>query len=419
MEESLVMITETILIVDDEDSVRRTFQDWLTQSGWNCQVIAVGDAESALAAANQQVIDLAILDWNLGTGSDGLQLLEDLCQFHSEIVAILVTGFAHQATPLQALRMGVRDYLDKNQDLNRDAFLAAVKRQLDFIIPAKRRRQWHDHLQAFREAIEQILPIVQTSATLNDPVPFPEAIQELFQFVQRTTRAMEGVLLVHSHESGSEKFLAYGSNGTCITSKLVPFSQSLAASVISLQEPAILSAEDLKFLGPVQLQPFEIGRQNILLTPMPVGGNVQVVLELFDKETSGGFTEEDRRFARAASGFGSELLKQALAERQTHRVLFNAIDAALHASKSLANPTDEFPTTPQSHAATSTDLLDRLREGFAATSQQVVSADLSVQLAEAIRLLARNHGTAAVTHCLHLVESVGKLLDEINPSSGY
>ena len=37
------------------------------------------------------------------------------------IVAILVTGFAHQATPLDALRMGVRDYLDKNQDLKVNA----------------------------------------------------------------------------------------------------------------------------------------------------------------------------------------------------------------------------------------------------------------------------------------------------------
>ena len=32
----------------------------------------------------------------------------------------MITGFAHQATPLDAMRMGVRDYLDKNQDLDRD-----------------------------------------------------------------------------------------------------------------------------------------------------------------------------------------------------------------------------------------------------------------------------------------------------------
>ena len=85
-------------------------------------------------------IDLAVLDWNLGAGNDGLQLLEDLVLFNPDVVAIMVTGFAHQATPLDAMRMGVRDYLDKNQDLNRDTFLAAVRKQLDHIRPAKRQR---------------------------------------------------------------------------------------------------------------------------------------------------------------------------------------------------------------------------------------------------------------------------------------
>ena len=106
-------MAETILIVDDEESVRRTFRDWLVASGLDVEILAVGDAESALLLANNQPLDLAILDWNLGTGSDGLRLLEDLVEFHPDLVAILVTGFAHQATPLEALRMGVRDYLDE------------------------------------------------------------------------------------------------------------------------------------------------------------------------------------------------------------------------------------------------------------------------------------------------------------------
>src|SRR5437773_1826949 len=112
-------MAETILIVDDEESVRRTFGEWLAKSGWDCRLLTAADAEAALAHANCEPIDLAILDWNLGTGNDGLQLLDDLSVFQPDIVAILVTGFAHQATPLAALRMGVRDYLDKNADLTR------------------------------------------------------------------------------------------------------------------------------------------------------------------------------------------------------------------------------------------------------------------------------------------------------------
>ena len=89
---------ETILIVDDEDPVRRTFREWLEGADLGCRILAAADAESALLLANQQTIDLAILDWNLGAGTDGLQLLEDLTQFNPEVVAIMVTGFAQQAT---------------------------------------------------------------------------------------------------------------------------------------------------------------------------------------------------------------------------------------------------------------------------------------------------------------------------------
>ena len=118
--------TETILIVDDEEPVRRTFREWLDGADLGCRILAAADAESALLQANQQTIDLAILDWNLGAGSDGLRLLEHLALFNPDVVAIMITGFAHQATPLDAMRMGMHDYLDKNQGLDRATFLRAV-----------------------------------------------------------------------------------------------------------------------------------------------------------------------------------------------------------------------------------------------------------------------------------------------------
>src|SRR6266852_3284644 len=178
---------DTVLIVDDEESVRQTFREWLEEAGLHCRILAAADAESALVLANQNTIDLAILDWNLGAGNDGLHLLEDLYLFNPDVVAILVTGFAHQATPLDALRMGVRDYLDKNQDLDRDTFLRAVTKQLDRIRPAKRERKLHQNLVAFREAVDKVLPLVQSASALNDPVPLPEAVRSLLRFLLLST----------------------------------------------------------------------------------------------------------------------------------------------------------------------------------------------------------------------------------------
>src|SRR5262245_62338727 len=160
---------DTILVVDDEEPVRRTFREWLAGAGLDCRILAAADAESALQLANKQTIDLAVLDWHLGAGDDGLQLLQDLYEFNPDVVAIMVTGFANQATPLHAMRMGVRDYLDKNQDLNKSTFLAAVKKHLDRIRPASQARRIIAALKPFPEAVKQILPLVQSASALNAP----------------------------------------------------------------------------------------------------------------------------------------------------------------------------------------------------------------------------------------------------------
>src|SRR6266571_3275321 len=76
---------DTVLIVDDEEPVRRTFREWLDGANLGVRVLAAADAEGALRLANEQTIDLAVLDWNLGAGNDGLQLLEDLFLFNSDV----------------------------------------------------------------------------------------------------------------------------------------------------------------------------------------------------------------------------------------------------------------------------------------------------------------------------------------------
>ena len=40
---------DTVLIVDDEEPVRRTFREWLEGSGLPCRILVAADAEAALA----------------------------------------------------------------------------------------------------------------------------------------------------------------------------------------------------------------------------------------------------------------------------------------------------------------------------------------------------------------------------------
>jgi DNA-binding NarL/FixJ family response regulator len=403
---------DTILIVDDEESVRKTFREWLESANLGCRILSAADAEAALVQANQTSIDLAILDWNLGAGNDGLQLLEDLAVFNPDVVAIMITGYAHQATPLAAMRMGVRDYLDKNQGLDRTTFLNAVRRQLERIRPAKRERQMHLRLVAFRSAVEKVLPLVQAAAALNDPVPLTAAVQNLFRFLLRTTGAKDGVLVVRGYDADrqpAEVYRAYGMNGQLLGADLVPFARSLAGSVVTMQEPCLL--HNAQPSPTMELQPFEKNRRSLLAAPLNVTSNLQAVLELFDKPGEG-FGDPDRRLVAAASDFGVEMLRQALAERQSHQVLFDAVAAALEAGDAMTGslrpeqspgPAEPLPPT----------VLQTLREALGSNPDAAVDAEEAVRLAEAVRVLALRHGPAAVRHCVRLVESLRTLLDDL------
>jgi two-component system nitrogen regulation response regulator NtrX len=398
---------DTILVVDDEESVRRTFQEWLASSGLGATVFAAADAESALRIANANPIDLAILDWNLGSGSDGLRLLEDLAEFRPDVVAILVTGFAHQATPLDALRMGVRDYLDKNSDLNRETFLRAVSKQLDRIRPAKRQRELNRSLAAFRESVDRILPLVQTAAAFNDPVPLTEAVKSLLRFVIRVTGAKDGALIVrHTTSDGAESTTAYDADGRTLPTATVPFARSFAASAIGFQDPVAVNVLDTTTFGPMELLPFESGRKTILAAPLSVGTGTVVVLELFDKPEPG-FVDADRKLVAAAAEVGTDLLRQALAERQTHRLLFDAVDAALQATSGV---TEILAATP---AAPPPAVIERIKQGLAEDANAVADPDTTLRLVEAVRSLALRHGPEAVEHCVKVVTDLRVLLDKL------
>lgn len=392
-------MNETVLIVDDEDSVRRTFREWLESAGWGVRVSAVADAEAALTFANENPVDLAILDWNLGSGSDGLRLLEDLVDFTPDIVAILVTGFAHQATPLDALRMGVRDYLDKNQDLTRESFLAAVRKQLDRIAPAKRQRELNRSLNAFRESVEKVLPIVRANAALNDPVPLSDAVRSLFRFLLHGTGATDGALIVHHvPANGAETVTVYDREGNKLPAPLAPFARTLAASVVAMPEPCAMNDFAAGAEG-IELLPFERNRKTVLAAKMSVGPGTQVVLEMFDKPA---FTDDDRRIAGVAAELGAELLRQGLAERQTHRLLFDAVEGAQRASRDVSNV-----------LAAPDAAMERLKTGLDSSTNAVVDSRTGLELMEAVRGLALRHGAEAVRHCTRQVVELRELLDRL------
>lgn len=184
----------------------------------------------------------------------------------------------------------------------------------------------------------------------------------------------------------------------------MPFSRTLAAGIVSLQDPCIMSDFSPAAVGSLGLMPFERGRTSMLAAPLRVANGIHVVLELFDKPD---FSEADKRLVSAAAEVGAELLRSALAERTTHRLLFDAVEGALKASAGIS---DALATTAVA-APPSDEVLNRLKRGLSADANAVTDADTGLKLIEAVRELALRHGPPAVDHCIRVVQSVRQLLD--------
>ena len=173
-----------------------------------------------------------------------------------------------------------------------------------------------------------------------------------------------------------------------------------------LDRPDRLAAD-----GSVELQAFERGRRQILAAPITMSPGVQVVLELLDKEDEAGFTEADRELVRASADLGGELLRQALAEHQTHRLLSDAVSAAMHVGDEVARTMS--PVGGGADASTDV-VLEQLQRGLLGGPDGGPDAPTTIRLAEAIRVLALRYGPSAVDHCLRLIEDLRRLLDEVS-----
>jgi DNA-binding response OmpR family regulator len=98
-----------VLIVDDEEAVRRLVDEYLAQNDFRVSGAAGG--VELMRALGAEVVDLVLLDLRL-RGEDGMQLLRQV-RAQSQIPVIILTGRAEEADRVMGLELGADDYLTK------------------------------------------------------------------------------------------------------------------------------------------------------------------------------------------------------------------------------------------------------------------------------------------------------------------
>jgi two-component system C4-dicarboxylate transport response regulator DctD len=116
----------SVIVVDDEASIRTAVQQWLSLSGFNVRLFA--SAQDCLAQLPAHFPGVIISDVRM-PGMDGLQLLERLQADDPDLPVILLTGHGDVPMAVEAMRNGAYDFLEK--PFSPQSLLGSLRRALE------------------------------------------------------------------------------------------------------------------------------------------------------------------------------------------------------------------------------------------------------------------------------------------------
>ena len=123
--------TDRILLVDDEESLRLTFEMLLKRAGYE-SVTGVSSFDEAINIVEQEDFDLIISDIVL-QGTSGIDLLRQIKEMGKTCPVVMITGYPNIETAAEAVRLGAFDYVPKpvkKDELLKIVALALEKQEL-------------------------------------------------------------------------------------------------------------------------------------------------------------------------------------------------------------------------------------------------------------------------------------------------
>jgi len=219
----------SILIVDDEESVRDSLYNWFIEDGF--RVECAENAKRALTILESDQFDIILADIKM-PGMDGLEMLRRIKSIKPDAIVIVMTAFATVDTAVKALKDGAYDYVTKPFDPD-------------------------DLTHLIRNATKQI-SLVEENENLKQKVISLENVEDLIgksQGMKNVLRQVESVAQTNSSviitgESGTGKELVARAIHANSPRKFFPFvSVHCGALTESLLESELFGHEKGAFTG--------------------------------------------------------------------------------------------------------------------------------------------------------------------------
>ncbi|MDR6843807.1 sigma-54 dependent transcriptional regulator [Flavobacterium granuli] len=117
-----------ILIIEDEEAIRRVLAKILCEENESYEVDVAEDGVIGLGKIKENDYDLVLCDIKMPK-MDGVELLEAVKKIDTEIPIVMISGHGDMETAINTMRLGAFDYISKPPDLNR--LLNTVRNALD------------------------------------------------------------------------------------------------------------------------------------------------------------------------------------------------------------------------------------------------------------------------------------------------
>jgi DNA-binding NtrC family response regulator len=221
----------SILIVDDEESVRDSLFNWFIEDGYHVE--CAEDAKKALTLLQSDSFDIILADIKM-PGMDGLEMLKRIKAMKSDAIVIIMTAFATVDTAVQALKNGAYDYVTKPFDPDDLSHLIRnASKQI-----------------SLTEENEILKDKVSSLENVEDMVGSSEAMQEVFSQIESVAQSSASVII--TGESGTGKELVAKAIHANSPRKFFPMvSVHCGALTESLLESELFGHEKGAFTGAV------------------------------------------------------------------------------------------------------------------------------------------------------------------------
>jgi FixJ family two-component response regulator len=164
--------TRSLLLVDDEEGIRRVLALTLADMGWKVRAAASG--EEALALFRQEPAAIVVTDVKM-PGMDGLALLQAVKALDPECEVVLITGHGDMDLAIQGIKLDAADFIAK--PLRDDALSIALSRAWERRAMRRALRLHAENLERLVEektrellASERLAAVGQTVAGLSHAV---------------------------------------------------------------------------------------------------------------------------------------------------------------------------------------------------------------------------------------------------------